>query len=90
MDLNKMYKAAGQKAFNDGIDPGNENDLINWINQNCSFDPDKLFFLVLGVGSELADISSQSKGFDNQTHKIWQTKIAPNWKCDKFGKWHRI
>jgi hypothetical protein len=75
MELKEIYKAAAQKAMTDKINPGNEQDLIKWIYQNCSFDEGNLFFLVLGIGSELADLIAQKNGYDNQVDEIFKTKL---------------
>ena len=87
--LEEMYKLAAQKAFEDDIDPGNETQLNQWIWDNCKFPIECMFYLVLGIGSELADIRAREKGYTNQTDQIWQERIEPNWKCDQFGKWSR-
>ena len=69
MSLKEIYRQAALKAVEDGIFP-DEADLVPWIKANCSFDPDNLFFLVLGIGAEIGDILTQRKGFRNQVHEI--------------------
>ena len=89
-DLNEIYKAAAQKAFEDGIDPGNENQLIDWLEKNCNFNPDYLFFLILGVGSELADIIAQHEGYADQVDKIWKERIEPKFEFNRnLGVWQK-
>lgn len=70
-DLNQIYKAAAEKAHVDGILAGDEGKLIDWIYANCRFDDDKLFFLVLGIGCELADIEARGAGFENGVHQAF-------------------
>jgi len=52
MNLDAIYKAAAAKAFQDNVDPGNQDQLVGWIRSNCKYDLDNEFFLVLGIGSE--------------------------------------
>ena len=87
--LESLYAQAAEKAYQDGVDPGNEDELVQWINTNCSFDPDNLFFLVLGIGSALADLIATGEGYQNQVDKIWKERILPNWECNIFGVWKR-
>jgi hypothetical protein len=70
-DLADIYKAAAAKAHTDGVFAGNEPALVEWIYQNCRFDDDKLFFLVLGIGCELADIEAREHGYDNGAHEAF-------------------
>jgi hypothetical protein len=72
-DLNTIYKQAAQKAHTDGIAAGDEAKLVEWICSNCRFDEDKLFFLVLGIGCELADIEARKEGFENGVHKAFNS-----------------
>lgn len=87
--LKRLYEMAAEKAYNDGVDPDDENRLVAWITANCEFNRDHLFFLVLGIGAELADLIATGEGFQNQVDKIWKEKISPNWECDQSGIWHR-
>jgi len=73
MSLSEIYKAAAEKAYIDGIPAGDEGRLIDWIFANCRFDEDKLFFLVLGIGCELADIEARAEGFENGVHKAFNS-----------------
>ena len=88
-ELKQIYKAAANKAFEDNIDPGNEPQLIAWIENNCSFDREYLFFLVLGIGAELADLQAQHEGYEHQVDKIWKERITPNFECNQFGVWRK-
>jgi hypothetical protein len=85
MKLKEMYQAAAKKAMDENIKTASE--LIAWIQQNCNYDNDKEFFLVLGIGSELADLRAKKAGYKDQIEQVWKEKIAPNWTCDRFGKW---
>jgi len=70
-DLADIYNAAAAKAHKDGIGAGNEPELVRWIYQNCRFDDDKLFFLVLGIGCALADIEARERGYENGIHEAF-------------------
>lgn len=69
MDIKAMYRDAAQVAYNDGVDPADDEQLAEWINNNCQYREETLFFLVLGIGSELADIQAQAEGFKDQGDK---------------------
>jgi len=76
--LKDLYKQAAQKALDDGIDAGNEKQLVAWIWNNCNFRTECLFFLVLGIGCELADLQAQAEGFENDVVRAYlmaQTKL---------------
>ena len=72
MNLDAIYKAAAAKAFQDNIDPGNQDQLVGWIRSNCKYDLDNEFFLVLGIGSELADIRARKDGYESEVHRAYE------------------
>lgn len=71
MNLKALYKNAAKKAFSDGISAGDEKQLIAWIYANCDFDDEVLFFLVLGIGAELADLEAQKQGYISEVDRAF-------------------
>lgn len=71
MTLREIYRAAAHAAHADGVDPGNEEKLVAWIRGNCRYEYDKEFFLVLGIGCELADIRAREQGFQSEVHRAF-------------------
>ena len=86
--LGELYAQAAQKAFDDGIDAGDQDQLVQWIQANCSYDPDNEFFLVLGIGSALADLQSQSKGYKHQVDEAY-SKAVQKYPPKDNGGWGR-
>jgi hypothetical protein len=72
MNLREKYKAAARKAFFDGIDAGNEGQLIAWIRGNCGYHDRHEFYLVLGIGCELAKIQSRERGYNDNVHEAYE------------------
>ena len=72
-DVKELYKQAAQKAFQDNIDTGNEKQLSQWIWDNCKFPLECMYYLVLGIGCELADLQAQRDGFDNEVARAVAT-----------------
>lgn len=64
--LGRMYQAAALAAFEAGISTTDEDQLIDWIQQNCNYRPSTEFFLFLGIGAALADLWAQSRGYKDQ------------------------
>lgn len=54
IDLNEIYRKAAAAAQEDGIDAGDQDQLVGWIRANCKYRPGTEWFLVLGIGCELA------------------------------------
>jgi hypothetical protein len=71
--LKELYKQAAQKAYSDGIDSGNEMQLAKWIWSNCKFPLECYYYLVLGIGCELADIQAQKQGFLDEVERAYYT-----------------
>lgn len=71
MNLAETYKQLAEQAFADGIPaddtPGGP--LTDWIVQRVSYREGTLFFIVLGVACELADLYAQRDGFKSAAHK---------------------
>lgn len=88
-NLKTLYRLAANNAYNDGIDAGNEIQLVSWIRENCRYDKDKEFFLVLGIGSELADIQARSLGYKNEVDRAWDEVIKKPGNREKHEKWLR-
>jgi hypothetical protein len=86
--LGELYAQAAQKAFDDGIDAGDQDQLVQWIQSNCSYDPNNEFFLVLGIGSALADLQSQSKGYKHQVDEAY-SKAVQKYPPKDNGVWGR-
>ena len=70
-ELAQMYKEAAKAAFNDGISAGDEPGLLAWVQANCRYRDDTLFFVCFGIGCELADLQSQARGFDSNVHEAF-------------------
>ena len=76
MDLKALYKSAAEQANKDGIDSGNEDDLVQWIWANCKYHPDNEWYLLLGIGSALADLQAQAEGYKNDVHRAFEIAKA--------------
>ena len=63
-ELLSMYRQAAEQAHTDGIRACEEKRLTTWIWYNCKFPLECLFYLVLGIGCELADYEAQLCGFE--------------------------
>ena len=61
-----MYRQAAEQAHTDGIRACEEKRLTTWIWYNCKFPLECLFYLVLGIGCELADYEAQGTDELNQ------------------------
>ena len=72
ISLNTKYKLCAKQALIDKVDAGNEIKLVKWIRTNCQYDNEYEFFLVLGIGSELADLHAQIRGYDNEVHRVFE------------------
>lgn len=68
-ELSAAYHRAAERANADGIDAADETSLVQWIRNFCSYRPDTEYFLVLGIGSELADIQAQEAGYKNEVDR---------------------
>lgn len=75
-DLKDFFQTAAIQADKDGVDAGDEQQLINWIRFNCNYSEDHLFFLVLLIGSALADIQAQAQGFKHEVHRALESAKA--------------
>ena len=75
MELKDIYKVAAKIAFEEGIDAGDETMVLEWIRKTCSYRPDTEFFLVLGIGAELADLEAQKQGYDSEAHRAFEYAI---------------
>lgn len=60
--LQAMYIAAAEAAHRDGVDPASQESLANWIQTHCRYRPDTEFFLVLGIGREIARLRAAQHG----------------------------
>lgn len=69
--LSELYKQAAKKAFDDNVSAADEPLLVNWIRHNCRYKADNEFYLVLGIGCELAALESQSRGYENNIHEAF-------------------
>ena len=69
--LKELYKLAAGTANKQGIMPGNQTALVQWIRANCNYRPDTEYFLVLGIGCELADIQARAQGYNNDVHRAY-------------------
>jgi len=73
MDSLKLtYKLAAQAAYAAGESADNQEKLTSWIRANCKYRPDTEIYLVLGVGSALADIEAQAQEYLGQIDRIFK------------------
>jgi hypothetical protein len=70
-DLGKIYKMAAERADGQGISAADQTALVSFIRGNCIYDEDKEFFLVLGIGCELADIQARRAGYKNEVDRAY-------------------
>ena len=82
MNLSEKYKAAARNAFFDNIDAGDQSRLVEWIRSNCGYAPEHEFFLVLGIGCELAKIQSRERGYEDNIHEAFELAKKA---CDEKG-----
>ena len=47
--------------------------LAKWIWSNCEFPLECLYYLVLGIGCDLADLQAQRDGFTNEVERAYYT-----------------
>ena len=73
--LEDIYRQAAVEAYRQGVSAGNESHLVEWIRANCSYREDTEFFLVLGIGCELADIEARAKGFESEAHRAYEAAV---------------
>ena len=74
--LKAIYKAAAAAALEDNVDPGSITDLVFWIRTRCKYNEENEYFLVLGIGAELADLRAQSEGYGGQCDKAFSTAVS--------------
>jgi len=85
--LKQKYNLAARQAFFDGIDAGHEKELIGWIRNKCTYAEKQEFYIVLGVGSELADMQARAQGYESEVHRAFEVaKRDCQIKEDKQGK----
>ena len=65
-ELEALVEKTAAQAHMDGVDPGDQLQLVGWIRKNCAYNQDNEFYLVLLIGSRLADLRAQEKGFKHQ------------------------
>ena len=70
-DLQHLYKEAAMQADKDGVYAGSEMQLVKWIWANCTFPLECLFYLVLGIGSELADLQARRYGYKHDVERAF-------------------
>lgn len=85
MDLKQLYKIAAQQAFNDKVDAGNESALVAWIQAKCKYEKKNEFYLVLGIGCELADLQAQKQSYKNEVHRAFEIAIKKHPNTDIFS-----
>jgi len=71
MTLRDTYKRAALIALHDNVRASNEPMLTAWIRQNCSFRLSTEFFLVLGIGAELADLEANCHGYKSEVDRAF-------------------
>jgi hypothetical protein len=71
-ELVEVYRAAAKVAQEKGISASDEDALLRWIRQSCRYPKEVEFFVVLGIGSELADLEAQSQGYKNEVDRAFQ------------------
>ena len=69
--LTQMYRQAAMAAHADGIRACEQKRLTNWIWHNCKFPLECLYYLVLGIGCELADYEARLRGFENEVERAY-------------------
>ena len=75
-NLSAIYRQAAQAAHEAGISAANEKNLVAWIRSNCAYRVDTEYFLVLGIGCELADLEAQKLGYKNEVSRAFH--VASN------------
>jgi hypothetical protein len=87
MGLKELYAEAAGQANKAGISAGDEASLVEWIRQNCKYREGIEFFLVLGIGCELADIQAKEQGFKNEVDRAWNHVLAIPGNKEKHENW---
>ncbi len=72
MKLAELYAIGAQRAMADGIDPADQDSLVDWIRRNCDYREGTEFFIVLGIGAALADLRAQAEGYKDQFDRAIQ------------------
>ena len=88
--LIELYHRAAIKANEDKIDAGNENQLVSWIQNNCKYDQVNEFFLVLGIGSELADIQAKNQGHHDEVDRAFKIVMSKPGMKKAHEKWLKL
>lgn len=74
--LDTTVKSAAKAAFDAGVDAGDQEQLVAWIRANCRYRVDTEFFLVLLIGSELADLRAQAMGYEHEVARAYAAAKA--------------
>lgn len=69
--LKTIVKSAAKSAYDAGISAGNQDQLVAWIRANCRYRSDSEFFLVLLIGSDLADLQAQAEGYPHEVARAY-------------------
>jgi len=75
-DLKAIYKQAALAANESDVKASDQDGLVAWIRAHCRYRPDTEFFLVLGIGAELADLQARAKGYTSEVDRAFQAAKA--------------
>lgn len=75
-NLKTIVEATAKAAFDADIEAGNEAQLVAWIRANCHYRADSEYFLVLLIGSSLADLQAQAQGFPHEVARAYTAAKA--------------
>lgn len=83
--LEELYRAAAERAYADGCtcDDTPNGCISQWVQRNVSYREGTLFFIVLGIACEIANIKARAEGYiDNgdRAIKLALAKFPPKRK----------
>ena len=72
MNAQPIYRDAAKVAHGAGVRASNEAGLVAWIRQNCKYRADTEFFLVFGIGCELADMEARAEAYETAVERAYK------------------
>lgn len=76
MEFTEIVNNAAKTAFEAGIDAGDQDQLVAWIRGNCRYRVGAEYFMVLLIGSALADLQAQAQGWPNEVARAFAAAKA--------------
>jgi hypothetical protein len=75
-NLKDIYQAAARAALSDGESTNNQESLVLWIRDNCTYKTDNEYFVVLGIGTEMADLAAKAEGYTSEVDRNYSAALV--------------